>query len=238
LEAECFGWLNSLGRELRPGAGADPVANGSRAPRIKAFMYTCPERREVFEGTLFRWRATDWGEDPVVIVDDGSGPPSHQRHLATARRMLEAAAADDADYFLFLENDLLFNLYLRHNLSTWPPLRDGWLWMGTLYNPNLTTADPAEGTANPWQTRFARLAPGGYYGAQAVVLSRAAVTTALREWDEPGLLDLKLAGIALRHSPSIVMHCPSLVQHLDTPSVLGCVYHRAIDYDPLFRAPE
>lgn len=226
LEADCFRWLRELGRQLAPGGGPT-------VPRIKAFLYTCPERREVLDGTLARWRATDWGEDPTVIVDDGTGPPSLERHLATARRMVAAAAECDADYVLLMENDLLFNLYLHHNLTTWAPVRDGWLWMGTLYNP-LLYPDPAGRQA--WSDRAVRLAPGSFYGAQALVLSRAAAAVAVREWDEPGLLDLKLAGIAARHSAGIVVHHPSLVQHLPTPSLWGGTYHRAVDFDPFFRA--
>jgi hypothetical protein len=196
-------------------------------------MYTCPERREVFEGTLARWRATDWGGDPVVVVDDGAGPPSLERHVATARRMFEAAAGHDADYFLFLEDDVLFNIHIRHNLALWAPLRERWAWMGTLYNPCLTAIwDGGE----PRRDQFARLAWGSYYGSQAVVLSRAAVGAALREWDEPGLLDLKLAGIAARHCDAIVVHCPSLVQQLPVVSSIGSAPHRAFDFDPLFRA--
>jgi hypothetical protein len=230
LEAECFGWLRELRRELNP----EPSRGGPLVPRIKAFMYTCPERQAVWEGTMTRWRRTDWGEDPVVVVDDGTGPPSLDRHLATARRMVEAAGRHDADYFLLLENDLLFNVHLRANLESWPPLRDGWLWMGTLYNPHLPT--DAEAFGGAWGSSFVPLVPGGYYGAQAVVLSRAAVAAALREWDEPGLLDLKLAGIARRHAPAVVLHQPSLVQHLETPSLWNGPYHRAVDFDPFFRA--
>ena len=34
----------------------------------------------------------------------------------------------------------------------------------------------------------------------------------------------------------ILVHAPSLVQQLPIPSSLGCDAHRAIDYDPFFRA--
>lgn len=196
-----------------------------------AFLYTCPERRATLDGTLARWRATDWGEDPTVIVDDGTGPTSVARIITTARRMLDAAAAAGADYSLFLEDDLLLNLHLRHNLANWPPVRDGWLWMGSLYNPGLIPGD-----AGGWPDRHLRVAPNGYYGTQAFALSRAAIGTVLAEWAEPGPLDLKLAAIAVRHAGGVVVHDPSLVQQLPVPSAVGSGAHRAQNFDPFFRA--
>jgi hypothetical protein len=227
LEAECFRWLEELRREL-------DLPDVRPAAQIQALMYTCPERRTVWEATIGRWRQTDWGADPVVIVDAGSGPPSGVRHVETARRMFARAAEVSADYSLFLEDDLLFNAHLAHNLARWPPLLDGALWMGTLYNPGLALG--AGAPAEPWNARARRLAHSGYYGSQAIVLSRAAVALALREWDAPGLLDLKLAGIALRHGTEIVLHSPSLVQHVPVASACGTAGHRAVDFDPFFRA--
>jgi hypothetical protein len=230
LEAECFGWLRELRHELEP----EPSFGGRSMSRIKAFMYTCPERRTVWEETMGRWRLTDWGEDPVVVVDDGSGPPSQVRHVATARRMFALAGEQDVDYCLFLEDDLLFNLHIAHNLAHWTPVLDGSLWMGTLYKPGLFPVLNAPGDS--WDAHAHRLALGGYYGSQAIVLSRAAVAMALREWDEPGLLDLKLAGIAARHRAEVVLHTPSLVQQIPVASVCGCAEHRANNFDPFFRA--
>lgn len=233
LEAECFGWLRELDRELNP----RPANGGSTAaPRLKAYVYTCPERREVCEGTLARFRATDWGEDPVACVDDGGGPTNTYRLAANARRALAAALADDADFFLFLEDDLLFNLHLRHNLAHWPPLRDGWLWMGSLYNPGLYP-DPQVAAGDLRASRALTVARGSYYSTQAVVLSRLAVETVLREWDDaPEAFDLKIAAIAERHSPGVLLHLPSLVQHVPVPSTWGGGGNRAQNFDPFFRA--
>lgn len=235
MEAECFGWLHELAEVLGlPPPAAARVPCEPRAPTLRAFLYTCPERDEVASATLAHWRMTDWGEDPVVIRDDGIGLSSTTRHLSTARRMLATAAGEPADYYLLLEDDLLFNFHLRHNLQSWPPVRNGSLWMGSLYNPGLSLAD---GPADLWGVRRVRLAPGGYYGAQAVVLSRAAILAALNEWDvDPGLFDLKLAGSALRHSSGVELHVPSLVQHIPAPSTWGGVPHRALDFDPFYRA--
>jgi hypothetical protein len=201
---------------------------------IRAYMYTCPPRREVWEATMERWAATDWGEQPAVIWDEGTGPPSQERIVAVAHRMLCLAAQDDADYYLFLEDDLLFNVHLRENLQNWPLLRDGELWAGSLYNPGLALRDSLN-ASELWQCRQVLVARGSFYGAQAVVLSRAALGIVLQEWDEPGPYDLKLEGIALRHSDGIVLHVPSLVQHVPVASTWGGVSHRAPDFDPFYR---
>jgi hypothetical protein len=191
----------------------------------------------VCAGTLARWRETDWGEEPVVVTDDGAGPPSSARHLATARRMLAAALDHPADYSLVLADDLLFNLHLRHNLITWPPLCGRALWMGSLFNPRLTLVAPPGGTV--WGSRSAWIAPvaGGYSGAQAIVLSRPALEAAMREWDSvPGSPDHRLVAIALRYSPAVALHRPSLVQRLPVPSIWDGPSHRAVDFDPFYRA--
>jgi hypothetical protein len=203
-------------------------------PTLRAYVYSCPERQAVLELTLARWRCTDWGADPVVVRDDAAGLPSTGRIVAAARRMLARAAAEPADYYLFLEDDLLFNLHLRENLEHWPPLRDGWLGVGSLYNPGLAPGDGRR-AADCWAERWVGVAAGAFYGAQALVLSRAALEAVLRHWEEPGPYDLKVAAIAERHLGGVVVHAPSLVQHAPVPSTWGGVAHRAVDFDPFFR---
>jgi hypothetical protein len=233
LEGECFAWLEELKEAL--GMSPAPPSPARRGALLRAFAYTCPERYDVWEKTLERWRATDWGADPVVIVDEGAGPPSTERLAANARRMLFRARQQEADYYLFLEDDLFFNFHLSHNLRHWPPLEEGWLWMGSLFNPGIASvaeADPRGGR----RSHFVRAVEGRYYGTLAVVLSREALSTVLDEWDEPGAFDIKLAKIAHRHSPGIVLHHPSLVQHIPVQSTWGGRYHRARDFDPFYRA--
>ena len=108
------------------------------------------------------------------------------------------------------------------------------VWVGTLYNPGLVPA--ATHRPDLWGERAIILAPHGYFGAQAVVLSRAAVAAVLRDWDVPGLFDIKVAETARRHSPGVVLHTPSLVQHVPVPSACGNGSHRASNFDPFFRA--
>jgi hypothetical protein len=243
LEAECFSWLRELGDEL--GVGAPPPAISSTEkvsamtrslPTLGAWLYTCPERALVCAGTLRRWQLTDWGEVPTVVVDDGTPPTSTVRLLANARRTLTLAATQHVDYYLFLEDDLLFNPHLRHNLLHWQPLSDGWLWMGSLFNPGLAP-DEATLTGNLWRTRHFQATADGYYGALAFVLSRAALTRILRDWEtQSGAFDLRLGALAQRHAGGVVMHVPSLVQHMPVTSTWGGVPVRSPDFDPFYRA--
>lgn len=242
LEAECFAWLGELGQELGMRLPCNHCrrtvegrAVGKAAVTIRALLLTSAERRPVWEGTMKRWRATDWGEDPALVVDGGAGPTSTEWRAANPRHLLALAAEQEADYYLFLQDDLLFNLHLRHNLLHWGPLREGWLSMGSLYNPGLTVAEA--GDVDLWRAKFFRVPLGAFFGALAVVLSRAAVGAILREWgEEPGAFDLESALIAERHSPGVVMHVPSLVQHGPGPGTGDGAPHRAVDFDPFYYA--
>jgi hypothetical protein len=199
-------------------------------------MYTCPEREAVWRATMTRWRATDWGEDPTVIVDSGSGPTSTARLLANARRMFAAAAREDADYFLLMEDDLVFNLHLRHNLARWEAVRDGWLWLGSVYDPGLP---PAPEYPTAWGDRFRVACRGHYYSGLGIVASRRAVEAVLREWDQHATpYDIRLAAIAEHHSAGVALHHPGLVQHVCAPSTWGDAPSRSANFDPFFRADD
>src|SRR5262249_34340073 len=147
---------------------------------------------EVWQGTMARWQATDWGHDPIVVCDDGSGALSLDRSTAAAHRMLTLAAAQKmSEDYLFLEDDLLFNIHLRKNIENWPPICDRWLWMGSLYTPSLPPLGPVS-AADFWPRTYFRVCHGKYWGGQGVLLSRAALMVVLSEWATPGPYDLKL----------------------------------------------
>lgn len=207
-------------------------------PRVRTFMLTCAGRRSVWAGTMARWRATDWGDDPVVVRDPGTGRATPDHIATAAHRVLQLAADQDADYFLFLEDDLLFNLHIRHNLLRWPPIRDRRLWMGSLFNPGLPPV-PRTTVADIRARRAVPIAPGGYWGGQGFVLSRAALDTALREWrtGTSQYYDPRLAEIAWRNGAEVLNHVPSLVQQIPIPSTWSdYAPPRAIDFDPFYRA--
>jgi hypothetical protein len=201
---------------------------------IVAYVLSCAARDAIRHRTLEGLAATDWGADPIVVLDASSAERPQERQEQTARRLLERAAADGADYILFLEDDLEFNAHLRHNLEHWQPLRaagpDEHL-MASLYDPGVA--------AERWDLEhaFSIAYPHMVYGSQAFLLSRATVATVLSGWSTvPGMQDIKISRLAAAAGP-IHYHRPSLVQHADVPSTWGGHYHWARDYSADWRAP-
>jgi hypothetical protein len=97
-----------------------------RSPAIRAVMISCPERADLRRKTLKRLKRTDWGGASLhILIDSARMEDRRQRQSDVALRALRWGLETDADYLLFLEDDLDFNFYLRHNLEHWKPLMDG-----------------------------------------------------------------------------------------------------------------
>src|SRR5205807_474097 len=93
----------------------------SYRPLLSAYIITCPERQEILQQTLADLRSTDWREVPQIEVDQSPAERKQERIVQTARQMLTRAVASGAAYILYLEDDLIFNRHLRHNLEHWWP---------------------------------------------------------------------------------------------------------------------
>jgi hypothetical protein len=202
--------------------------------RFHVRMVSCPERDDVRAQTLASWAQTDWPEAPALEVDDGSALLVQTRIEETWLRALGTAAADDVDFVLLLEDDLEFNRHLRHNLEAWPPLRSAGDGVGPFFaslyahEQPLLWRDPS--------TRTAIAAPESFWGAQALLLSRATARDLLSRWPAgPRAHDLKAARLAGQLGP-LYCHLPSLVQHRLGPSTWGGSHHQAADFDPAYRA--
>src|SRR5688572_11659252 len=110
-----------------------------RDMKIAAHMISCQERQPVREQTLQNLRATDWSEPVYLEIDEALYDRRQDRQEHTAFRLLEKASHGDADFILFLEDDLLFNRHLKHNVKEWAPLRSlppNGYFFASLYNPN------------------------------------------------------------------------------------------------------
>jgi hypothetical protein len=143
-------------------------------------------------------------------------------YLALSRSLRET----DADYVLFLEDDIEVNRSLYENLLNWPALQQKRFSLGGLYNPGVQIL------ASDLKKRAIVVNPESIYGSQAFVISRSAARYVLHHWDEvPGMQDIKISRLAAR-TGLILYHVPSLVQHVGTQSTWGGGYHQAIDYDP------
>lgn len=196
-------------------------------------MLSCAARDELRAATLMRLAATDWPDGAVVVLDDGRAQRAQDRQVDTSRRLLENALDGDAELVLFLEDDLAFNRYLRHNLTHWHPLAaaaPGSHVMASLYDPGVAAA------AWDYERAFSIADADLVYGSQAFVLSRATIAHVLAGWERvPGMQDIKISRLAAQVTP-IHYHRPSLVQHVVAPSTWGGHSHRARDFSMSWRA--
>ena len=201
-------------------------------PSIQAGMLTCPARDEMRRTTLELFRRTDWGNDPELLqLDDGEDPDPRERQQRAARQLLQRFLDGAAEFLLFLEDDLDFNLHLRHNLSHWPLLRERRIVLAGLYNPGLLEE------ACDLKNRAYVVRPDRIMGSQAFLVSRFAAQFMVRHWEEAeGMQDTRMARLAARLKQPVYYHSPSLVQHLGRNSTWGGGFHEAPDFDPLWRA--
>ena len=207
----------------------DDLRRRMKAPNIEAVILTCPERKELLAQTMANLMATDWGVEPTIVLDMNTHHDKRERMTLTCRRLLTEALAKPWEYLLFLEDDLQFNRYFRHNLETWAPLAAGDLMLGSLYRPDHVVVSPTgEAKVNT------------VYGSQAFVMSRACVTFVLSQWDtEEGMQDIRLSRLAARLGP-VLYHLPSIVQHVGRLSAWtgdDSRFHEANDFNREFKRP-
>jgi hypothetical protein len=244
FEKECFESLARL-REIWDGrmssyrsprvAGqiARPAGKRKRAPiRITACMISCAERAQLRRQTLRNLAATDWGDEPVLIqIDPGMSPCRKERQAQATLRALQQSLEGDADYILFLEDDLDFNRHLRHNLSQWNPLQNREVTLAGLYNPNLALL------ACDVKNHAVVVAPHSVYGSQAFLVSRATAEHLVQHWSEvEGMQDIKMSRLAGGLKKPLLYHAPSLVQHVGKQSIWGGAFHQAPDFDRAWKA--
>ncbi|MDX1952588.1 MAG: glycosyltransferase family 9 protein [Verrucomicrobiota bacterium] len=231
LEQECRKAVIEL-RELWDGNLSCYEKNTNDSPKedrshliFLAGMISCPVRSELRVQTLASFAETDWGNPPWLSIDsaDQGTPQSRQTH--NCFELLSASIQNEWDYFLFLEDDLVFNKYLRWNLQNWKLLNERRPDFITLYNPTLK--DLAWDAPN----YAAVLDPSRVYGSQALLLSRRLVEYSLLNWDSViGMQDMKLRSFAERLGKPLYRSCPSLVQHIGTKSAWGGRFHQASDF--------
>jgi ADP-heptose:LPS heptosyltransferase len=208
-----------------------PFQNGSL--KLAAVMISCPERKRLRGQTLARLAETDWGDAPVhVQLDQETSDDRKRRQTRCAFLALKRSLSLDADYILFLEDDLEFNRHLRHNLQHWAPIQRGLVTLAGLYNPRLRES------ACDVENRARLVASNSIFGSQAFLLSRRTVRFLVQHWREAqGLQDLRMSRLAGRLGRPLLYHAPSLVQHVGRASLWGGIFHQAMDFDPEWKAP-
>jgi hypothetical protein len=205
--------------------------------QIVAGMISCRQRDAVRAETLADLGKTDWGEHVSVVIDQSVHEVWWRRIEETFLRLLNALVESQAEFSLLLEDDIHLNPCIRHNLERWPPLvaaatQPGGPFLGSLFHCGQPVIWRDE------QRRASVAAPEGFWGAQALVLSRRTAQHVLRRWQTATLPhDIQLPALAAELSP-VYFHTPSLAQQRDVRSTWGLGGHRAADYDARFVAPE
>jgi hypothetical protein len=238
LEETCLGFLADLARQwdgridwLRDTqARAEARLGNVEVPSIRllAIMASCPERHAACAETMRSLAATDWPPADVLLLIDQKQLPTKIENLThTAWRGLQMALESNADYMLFLEDDLSFNSHWRANLTRWRPLARGEVHIGSLCNLGFRElAWDVPGDAY-------LVHPSKVQGTQAVLLSRQMLRFCFEHWFEGPLdLDLKLGHLAAQARQPIFFHCPSLVQHTGQGSTLNHEFREAFDFEP------
>jgi hypothetical protein len=201
---------------------------------IKAYMLSCPDREQMRLQTMRNLALTDWGDEPDIEIDQTSFERRQERQEQTALSLLRRAGENGHELILFLEDDLEFNVSLRHNLERWYPLArrlPGGHFFGSLYNPGVGLLKRSP------KLSFAVANPNGVFGSQAFLIATATARYITENWASViGMQDIKMSRLAARLCP-IYYHDPSLVQHVGAVSAWGGRYHSARDFDALWISP-
>jgi hypothetical protein len=197
--------------------------------RISAYMLSCNQRSVVRGQTLANLRLSDWGVEPQIQLDREAHQSASVRMAATVCELLRCAVLASAQFVLFLEDDLRFNRYLRHNLDWWLHTVDAGPsshFFGTLFNSSASSFG-----SNVCGNTFV-VDEKCAFGSQALLFSLATARHLLEHWEwHGGLHDFRMYYLASMVGP-IYGHTPSLVQHVNVPSTWGGPYARAPDFSP------
>lgn len=221
---------------------AAPLAPGF--PRIRLYVLTYPENAASLGATLQSVRASDWGEDPVVVCQPPNWPKSRESGARNRGRALERAALDGCDFALLFEDDVRACRHLRYNLLNNPLVyRDQCDYL-SLFIPDLI-ADPWERQERHLSYRLARprfVGPDRHWeqcrvwGAQAYLLSRRFVSAAVARWGQlSGGQDARTLSVCAEAQVPLWYTAPCLVEHAPHVSAFGTPTTYAPDFDPEFR---
>jgi ADP-heptose:LPS heptosyltransferase len=239
FEEHCFNYVRALRERWDGNIGRylNQPNFKSRRPlktlRIEACVISCKPREGLLRQTLASLRASDWGDRPVHIEIDASLDVSPNiRQTDTALAALQASLRTPATHILFLEDDVIFNQHLLHNLVNWAPLANGVAIFASLYNPGIRAL------ASNFRENYSLCPSEACFGSQAFIIARDALKFVLAHWGEiDGMQDIRISRLAARLQSPMFYHAPSLVQHVGLESTHGADFHEARDFDLGWKAP-
>lgn len=203
---------------------------------INAVMISCESRFDIRNQTLTNLNDTDWDWDVDIVLDKDCIDPlvfdatsKQKRQTIASYYALKRALCKDSQWIVFMEDDLLFNKYIKHNIINWEPIKNNSLNLGSLYTPRNNSRSALKRGKNWYAANYRKL-----YGSQFYILSRLATEWIVNHWDDvQGMQDIRITRLA-RGKP-IYYHDPSLVQHMSSPSVWGGIPHQAKNFNPYWR---
>jgi hypothetical protein len=213
-------------------------------PKIGMYVVTYVANAESLAATLACIRASDWGEEPTVVMQPTDWPVSRDNGSRNYQRALEAAAADDCDFALILEDDVRVSRHLRHNILANPLIQRDHCDYLSLFIPDLI-ADAWDRAEPHLGYRLAKPRYAGpnqlwersrIYGSQGLLLSRRFVRVALERWDRlvEGQ-DTRVISVCAEFRLPLWYSMPCLVDHVPYQSAFGTPLAYAPDFDPEFR---
>lgn len=197
-------------------------------------MVTCRERSSARAVSLRSFAESDWGAAPIVLRNDSKHPLPIVRIRDGWKLALQFASTSSANVVLLMEDDILINRHVLHNVQAWQPLHemmDG-LFFGSLYNPGVPPIRVDE-HGRHFVARHELT-----WGAQALLVSPRMARIILEHWSlEQGHADRAMTRIACRMVP-FFYHVPSLVEHQRAPSTWRGLRHCAKDFSTDWKAPD
>lgn len=180
--------------------------------RPEVVVFAAPGRDEAHALSYASLRASDIGES-FIISEHPPGISAREHWQATH----ELAARATSEFVLVLEDDVLVNTHILHNIATWRYKHDlktfsaGWLYAPGGYSRRDTWY------AGSWD----------WYGTCGVLYRTSylpflidAAWTRMREMKQPW--DLSIAWACHLEGRRIRVHHPALVEHLnELPSKMG-----------------
>jgi hypothetical protein len=131
-----------------------------------------------------------------------------------------------------LEDNLVFNRHIKHNLQSWQPVRTRTATLAGLYNSKVRDL------ACDIEKNLRVVEPNSIFGCQVFLISRNTVTYLLRHWNKlEGNQAIKISRLAGRLGNAIMYHAPSLANQIGIPSdVWDENFYFARDFDPDWKA--
>jgi hypothetical protein len=226
-------WDGQLGWHFKSASGRRALSRKSRgSPRIHLAIISESKREDLRKQTLENWARTDWAHAvPSVHLHENKENSESDLGVEGAYTALRASLEQDADYLLLMDDDLDFNRYIRRNLLQWKPIKNNFVTLASLYNPNVRE------TACDLQNNARVVESQAMFDGKAFLISRELARYLVRHWKNiSGRQDFKISRLAGRLKKPILYHAPSLVQRVEDPAFASENLRCAMDFDPSWRA--